>query len=328
MAGTLTGILAPHPLALALAVLLDVLAGDPVYRAHPVRLVGDTLRILEGALRSVGLDGYGGGVILFLLLGAVWAGGLSALLLIVASHHHPLAWVLHGLLLYSLLALGDLLHQGWLVEHAIGRGDLDAARRAIGHLVGRDTDRMDAAACRRAALESLSENLTDGFTSALFWYAVAGLPGLVLFKVVSTMDSMVGYKTPRYLRFGWCGARSDDVMNLVPARLTWLILAAAARVVPGCSAPKAFRVGLEQHGVLLGPNSGWSEAAAAGGMQRRLVGPIWMHGRQVTDRWIGDPADPPVETAADFRRGATLVAAAGAIAAALACAALAIVRRA
>ena len=103
-------------------------------------------------------------------------------------------------------------------------------------LVGRDTDRMDAGACRRAAVESLSENLTDGFVSPVFWYVLAGIPGLVLFKVVSTMDSMVGYKTPRYLRFGWCGARLDDVMNFVPARLTWLVIAgprrAAARPVP------------------------------------------------------------------------------------------------
>ena len=92
--------------------------------------------------------------------------------------------------------------------------------------MGRDTTAWTRAACRRAAIESLSENLTDGFISAIFWYVLPGLPGLVVFKVVSTMDSMVGYKTPRYLRFGWCGARLDDVMNFVPARLTWLLIAA------------------------------------------------------------------------------------------------------
>src|SRR5204863_1573014 len=127
--------------------------------------------------------------------------------------------------------------------------------------------RMDGAACRRAAVESLGENLTDGFTSALFWYVLAGVPGLVLFKVVSTMDSMVGFKTPRYLRFGWCGARLDDVMNFVPARLTWLLLAATAAFVPDCSSATAFRIGLRQHAILPSPNSGWSEAAAAGAIR-------------------------------------------------------------
>ena len=158
------------------------------------------------------------------------------------------------------------------------RQDLDAARQAVSALVGRDTDRMDGAACRRAAVESLSENLTDGFVSPVFWYVLAGLPGLVLFKVVSTMDSMVGYKTPRYLRFGWCGARLDDVMNYVPARATWLVIAALAAVFPGYSGRKAWTVGLRQHGLLLGPNSGWSEAATAGALERRIVGPIWLNG--------------------------------------------------
>ena len=137
-------------------------------------------------------------------------------------------WFVHAFLLYSLLALGDLLHHVWRIESAVRAGDLASARRAVSALVGRDTDRMDGGACRRAAVESLSENLTDGFVSPVFWYVLAGLPGLVFFKVVSTMDSMVGNKTPRYSRFGWCGARLDDVMNYLPARITWLVIAALA----------------------------------------------------------------------------------------------------
>jgi adenosylcobinamide-phosphate synthase len=132
-----------------------------------------------------------------------------------------------------------------------------------------------------------------------------------VFKVVSTMDSMVGYKTPRYLQFGWCGARLDDVMNYVPARVTWLLIAAVAAVLPSCSGRKALRIGLRQHAILLGPNSGWSEAATAGGIERRLVGPIWMDGRLVTDIWIGDPADPPAQSRADVLRGLTLAITSG-----------------
>src|SRR5207342_1161092 len=123
----------------------------------------------------------------------------------------------------------------WRIEAAVRADDLTRARTAVGALVGRDTDRLDGGGCRRAAVESLSENLTDGFVSPVCWYLLAGLPGLVLFKVVSTMDSMVGYKTPRYLRFGWCGARLDDVMNYVPARLTWLVIALVASILPSFS---------------------------------------------------------------------------------------------
>jgi adenosylcobinamide-phosphate synthase len=226
--------------------------------------------------------------------------------------------MLHVFVVYSLLAIGDLMAHGWRVERALRRDDLPAARRALGRLVGRDTERMNAGDCRRATIESLSENLTDGFTSPLFWYVIGGIPGLVLFKVVSTMDSMVGYKTPQYLRFGWCGARLDDVMNAVPARLTWMLIAVAAMMIPGCSARKALQVGWHQHALLPGPNSGWSEAAVAGAIQGRLVGPIWVNGALVTDAWLGDPADPPVESESNFSRAAAVMVVTAALASVLA----------
>jgi adenosylcobinamide-phosphate synthase len=313
--------LAPDAALLAAGVIADLAVGDPVYASHPVRLIGRLLTWLEGRLRDRGLDGYGGGVLLFIGLATVALAVVTAVLFMARLLSPSTAWLLHALLLYSLLALGDLLHHVWRIERAVRDGDLARARRAVGALVGRDTDRMDGAACRRAAVESLSENLTDGFVSPLFWYVLAGLPGLVVFKVVSTMDSMVGYKTPRYLRFGWCGARLDDVMNYLPARLTWLVITAVASLLPACSGPKAWRVGLRQHGLLLGPNAGWSEAATAGAIQRQIVGPIWLKGVQVTDLWIGDAADRPLETAADLTRAVVLVtlcglsvAAAGALA--------------
>lgn len=322
MALALTAALAGQPLLLAAAVLVDLVAGDPVYALHPIRLIGRSLAAFESGLRRIGLDGRAGGMLLFVLLTIVWVGGLSGLTLLIDRVSPWAALLVHGFLVYSLLALGDLLRHVWRVERALVRGDLAGARVAIAHLVGRDTAPMDAAACRRAAIESLSENLTDGFTSPLFWYALLGLPGLVLFKVVSTMDSMVGYKTPRYLYFGWCGARLDDLMNYVPARATWLLLALVAACVPGASARKAWTVGLAQHAILPGPNSGWSEAATAGGIQRRLVGPIWIRGTLVTDVWLGDPADPPAADHADVRRASVLIGVTGLSCAALVCVAL------
>jgi adenosylcobinamide-phosphate synthase len=311
-------IVRPHATLLAGAVLLDFLIGDPVYPAHPIRLIGRTLSWFENFLRKLGADGYGGGIALFLLLSIVWVGGTTAILVEFEKWNHYAASLFYLFMVYSCLALHDLVRHSWAVEVAARRNDLDGARTFISKLVGRDTDRMDIAACRRAAIESLSENLTDGFVSPLCCYVVAGLPGLVLFKVVSTMDSMVGYKTPRYLKFGWCGARLDDLMNFVPARITWLLLTLFSFVIPGCSGRKAFSVGWQQHAILPGPNSGWSEAATAGGIQRRLLGPIWAKGSLVTDVWLGDPLDPPAGSGSDLPRAAILNVAAGVLAAVLA----------
>lgn len=309
--------LSPDPLLLTVGVVADLAVGDPVYPWHPVRLIGKTLTWIEGRLRAAGLEAYGGGILLFMLLATVSLGVVTAVLSVATLGSAVVAWIVHAFLLYSLLALGDLLHHVRRIESAVRAGDLARARRAVSALVGRDTDRMDGGACRRAAVESLSENLTDGFVSPVFWYVLAGMPGLVLFKVVSTMDSMVGYKTPRYLRFGWCGARLDDVMNFLPARATWLVITALAAVLPGYSGRKAWSVGLRQHGLLLGPNSGWSEAAIAGALQRQIVGPIWLNGVLVTDLWIGDASDSPLETAGDVSRAVTLVISIGLVFAAL-----------
>lgn len=297
--------LAPNPWYLLAGVVLDLLIGDPNYPFHPVRLIGWTLTHTENALRKAGLDGYGGGIALFVILALVWGGGISW---VVVALPKTAAAIVSVFLIYSLLALRDLLRHGWDVERAAAKRDLDGARAAISKLVGRDVSKMDADACSRAAIESLSENLTDGFLSPIFWYTLAGLPGLVVFKIVSTMDSMVGYKTERYLRFGWCGARTDDVMNWIPARLSCLLISAAAVLIPGDSARKSLAVGWRQHALVPGPNSGWSEAATAGAIQRRLVGPIWLHGKLVTEVWLGDSNDPPAG-AGDFQRAAVLVTA-------------------
>ena len=311
--------LAPRADLLAAAVLLDLLLGDPVYPWHPIRLVGRSLRWIEARLRGLGADGYLGGCALFVALALVWGGGTAALLSGAGRLHPVLGAALHLFLLYSLLALRDLLKHVGAIDAAAEAGDLTAARKAAGRLVGRDTDHMDAAACRRSGMESLAENLVDGFVTPIFWYCLAGVPGIVIFKVVSTMDSVVGYKTERYLRFGWCGARLDDLMNLLPARLTWLLIAAAAALTPGGSGKAALTMGWRQHAVVPGPNAGWSEAALAGAIRRRLVGPIWLHGQQVTDLWVGDPSAPAAGTSADCRqaRQTVLVTAAKVVGAAI-----------
>jgi adenosylcobinamide-phosphate synthase len=305
--------LAPtYPILLG-AVALDLLIGDPIYPLHPVRLMGGALSLCEHLLRKARLDGYGGGCLLLVLLAFPWVLAPSVLVMKIHASWPWIAWLVHLFGVYSLIALRDLFRHGWNVERALRSNDLRDARRAVAMLVGRDTEPMDAGACRRAVIESLAENTVDGFISPLFWYALCGLPGLLLFKVVSTMDSMVGYKTPRYVRFGWCGARTDDLMNWLPARLTWLVMTLAAAILPGASAPKAFRVGWRQHVLVPGPNAGWSEAATAGGIQRRLVGPLWRDRALVTTIWLGDPCDPEAGSAEDFIQACRFIIAVSAL---------------
>ena len=146
------------------------------------------------------------------------------------------------------------------------------------------------------------ENLVDGFVSPVFWYPLAGLPGIAVFKVASTMDSMVGCKTRECVRFGWCGARLDALLNLLSARLCYWLVAGIATFLPGCSGLKAARVGWRQHAIVPGPNAGWSEASMAGAIQRRLAGPILESGRLVNDAWLGNPSDAVAGTGADYRR--------------------------
>lgn len=318
MAGNLIRLLAPHPLALAIAIIADLLLGDPVYRFHPVRLMGKLLTILERWLRSLGADGHGGGVALFAVMAVICLTSLAVIISFAVAIQVWIAWLMHTFILYSLLALGDLVRHAWRVEDALARGDLTGGRSAVAMLVGRDTDRLDAAACRRAAIESMSENLPDGFVSALFWYVLAGLPGIVLFKVVSTMDSMVGFKSAKYLHFGWCGARLDDVLNFIPARVTCVLIAAVAICTPACSGRKSWLVAANQHGALPSPNSGWSEAAMAGAIQRRLVGPIWKDGELITETWLGNLNDPPAATRSDFTRAVAVTVGCGLLAAMLA----------
>ena len=272
--------------------------------------MGRSVSAVESCLRRLGADGRAGGCALVALVGCLWAGGAWALFVALEAGHPIAGTAFHFLSVYAFLALGDLLRHCDEVDSS--GGDLAAARHAVAKLVGRDTARMDVPACRRAAVESLAENLVDGFIAPVFWYAVAGLPGLVLFKAVSTMDSMVGYKSDRYRLFGCCAARLDDLLVLVPARLAWLLIGFAALLVPQASGAKALRIAWSQHGAVPGPNPGWSEGAIAGAIQRKLAGPIWLAGDLVTETWLGDPADPPAGASADYwlaRRVALLASA-------------------
>jgi adenosylcobinamide-phosphate synthase len=182
------------------------------------------------------------------------------------------------------------------VAGALDAGDLPRARAAVGRIVGRDVEALDAAGVAAAALESLAESFNDGVVAPAAWLAVGGLPGLFAYKAINTADSLIGHREPRWRAFGWAAARSDDLANLAPARLAGLLIAAAA-------GGRGLRVMLRDAPRHASPNAGWPEAAMAGALGRRLGGPAAYDGVATDRPTFGDG---PAPAAGDLRRGLAL----------------------
>jgi adenosylcobinamide-phosphate synthase len=289
---TLDLLLKPSWIGLLGLFAIDLIFGDPRSLPHPIVIIGKHLRWVEDRLFQRGYNGRWGGVSLCVWLLMVCNG--LAFITVSLCQRLSSSLALGVVILFTgwLLAFRSLQEHGRNVRLAIENEDLEQARLNTSYLVGRDTTVMDYSACGRATIESLSENLVDGILAPLFWYILFGMVGMLSFKIVSTMDSMVGYKNERYFYFGWAGARLDDVMNYIPARLSYILIIIIAFLHPKFSGIKAFQVGLRQHALLPSPNSGWSEAATAGALQIKLVGPIVQAGKLVTTIWIGNPQDP------------------------------------
>ena len=191
------------------------------------------------------------------------------------------------------LAIGVLLAGRSLYEHvaavtvALEGGGLPAGREAVRHIVGRDPASLDAHGVARAAIESLAENFSDGVVAPVFWYLLLGLPGLFAYKMANTLDSMIGHQTLYYRSFGWAAARFDDLLNLVPARLSGLLLVAASAFTGEAAAGQAFRAMLHDARKHHSPNAGWPEAAMAGALGLALAGPRQYAEGRVDDPWLG-----------------------------------------
>ena len=201
-----------------------------------------------------------------------------------------------GILAWPLVALRSLHDHVAAVATPLQAGDLDAARAAVSQIVGRDPALLDEAGIARAAVESLAENTSDGVVAPLFWGALFGLPGIIGYKAINTLDSMIGHRTERHEAFGWASARIDDLVNLVPARLTGLLFALLA---PRRSEAIAcmFRDARRHRSI----NAGWPEAAMAGALGVRLSGPRIYHGHMSDEPWLNGAARDPL--AADLAGG-------------------------
>lgn len=256
-----------------LALLIERVMGYPprLFRlvGHPVTWVGGLITWLEARLNHAGNRRLKGTVMLLLVL---LTGLAIALLIVAVTRRFPFGWVLEALIASSLLAQKELGRAVKAVADTLAVS-LDSGRSAVSHIVGRDPDTLDEAGVARAAIESLAESSSDGVVAPLFWLLVGGLPGIVLYKVANTADSMVGHRTERYLEFGWASARFDDLLNWIPARLTALLVAGAAFFVRRADPEAAWSTALRDARKHASPNAGWPEAAFAGALGFELGGP-------------------------------------------------------
>lgn len=277
---------------IAAALALDLILGDPQRLPHPVRLMGYGADRLEKALRGRIAAPFAAGLAFAaILVAGTYLIGLAAVR--AAGRANPAARILLEIILvYTCLSVKSLFAEAQKVHAALVAGDLDTARRQTAMLVSRDTDQMCEADVCRAVVETVAENFVDGVLSPLFFAAVLGAPGALAFKMISTLDSMVGYRTRRYERFGKPAARLDDAANWIPARLSVPIISLAAALLYG-TGRRAFATALAEGKNHKSPNAGRPEAAFAGALGVRLIGPGVYHGKRIEKPWIGTAFPPP-----------------------------------
>ena len=282
---------------------MDCLIGDPSWFPHPVVWFGRAIGFCERRLNKGSFRRLKGGIVAIGLIVAVFM--LTWWLLQVVSGCVWADFALQAILIFFCLAGTTLIREVKMVFKAVDKS-LDAGRLQVGRIVGRDTASLSACEIRTAALETLAENLSDGVVAPLFWYALLGVPGMMAYKMVNTLDSMIGYRNKRYRLFGMIAARIDDVANYIPARITALLMIAVAgrwRLIRFVS-----RYGSEH----ASPNSGYPEAALVGILDCRFGGPHDYFGECVDKPYIGtterDLGNADMERAVIINRRVEVVA--------------------
>ena len=275
---------------LVTAYVLDRIVGDPVHWPHPVRLIGKSIVFLEKMLYRDGLSPpqllFRGGVMMVLVLGFTAAATVGFLSLLMTFH--PIAGQLGSIYLaFTTLSSKSLADAAKNVAEPLKHKNVASARKELGKIVGRDTQELDESAIVRGAVESVSENFSDGVVAPLFYLALGGVPMALMYKAVNTLDSMVGFKNRRYQYFGRPSARIDDAMNWIPARISaWLLLVAS--VAGGEEIKQAYSILRRDARSHSSPNSGYPEAAMAGILGIQLGGPSYYLGELVEKPFIGD----------------------------------------
>jgi len=294
--------------AALLALIIERVTGYPsrIHRqiGHPVEWIGTLIEWLDGELNDISAT-----PIVAKLRGAAALVILLAVTLIIAvtlrsvASELPAPWLWEALIAVPFIAQKSLHDHVKAVLIAL-ESSLPQARLAVSLIVGRDPMQLDESGISKAALESLAENTSDGIVAPAFWFALAGLPGLLLYKAVNTADSMIGHRSPRYIDFGWAAARLDDLVNLPCSRLTGCLFAAAAGLANSNRGRTTLTIMMRDARKHASPNAGWPESALAGALGIRLGGPRSYDGRTVDLATMGDGrADLEAN---DIRRGLKL----------------------
>ena len=308
---------------LSIGVVLDLILGDPQGWPHPVRLMGKLCGGLEKRLlkeTDTGERKRRFGFLLVVLMLAI-CGGVTCIGLFFVYHMHRAAGIgLESILFYQMLSMKDLKKESMRVCEALEANDVEQARQAVSMIVGRDTACLDEAGIARAAVETVAENTSDGVIAPLLYLTLGGAVLGVVYKTINTMDSMIGYKSEKYLDFGRYAARLDDAANFLPSRLAACLMLVGT-ILCKLTCRKEERKNTLLYNVEQGirmyrrdrlqhasPNSAQTEAVCAGALGLRLAGDAWYFGQRVEKPYIGD-ALRPVE-AADIRRANRLLYAA------------------
>ncbi|NLX19904.1 MAG: cobalamin biosynthesis protein CobD [Desulfobulbus sp.] len=279
-------------LTIPAACCLDALIGDPRWLPHPIRWMGWAITRSEPLWRrriaDEQLAGLGFAVSLIF---ACWAVA-AAITFLAWQMHAVIGFAVESVLLFFCLSARSLHRAAMEIRASLALNQVDQARSQVAMIVGRDVTRYQADDIARATVETVAENTVDGILSPLFFAAIGGAPLALAYKMVNTLDSMVGYKNERYLLFGRAAARIDDAANFLPARLSPLLIALAAALAPGFTALRSLQVAFQEGANHASPNAGYPEAAFAGALGVRLNGPNYYHGVLVDKPYIGVNLDP------------------------------------
>lgn len=259
--------------------VLDCLLGDPHWLPHPIRLFGWLISKFEGLLNKGKTRKLKGAITAIVLIGTTWITfwAISEISQVNSYVYYSIA----GLFVFYGLANRSLITEAWQVEKVLHSEGLEAGRKQLSFIVGRETKNLNENQIRTAILETLAENLSDGVIAPLFYYAIGGFPLMMAYKMVNTLDSMIGYKSDRYKEFGWFAAKFDDIVNYVPARITALLMVIITISFRGVL--YIFKYGSKHSS----PNAGYPEAALAGILNCRFGGPNYYHGKLVEKPFIG-----------------------------------------
>ena len=286
-----------HIIALFGGFLLDLLVGDPHWMPHPIRLIGSVIAKCSKWNRAELKKGeqFWRGVAMTILVVCLTA-VVAAAILVVGYWLHPFAGcIIEGIMTYQILATKCLKVESMKVYKALKKDDLEGARYAVSMIVGRDTQVLDATGVAKAAVETVAENTSDGVIAPLIYLAIGGPILGFMYKAINTMDSMVGYKNDKYMYFGRCAAKLDDVVNYIPARISALLMIAVSflpgKAYDGKGAWRIWRRDRRKHA---SPNSAQTEAVCAGSLGVQLAGDASYFGKIVKKPTIGD-AHRPVE---------------------------------